>query len=269
MPDERARRTERRLLTLAEEVALPPTPDIATAVSRRLLHERPDATQPAALSSRWRARVRPAPRLLMVVLAVLALGAGAAIAASPGLRDSFLELIGVRGARIQEVPKLPAGPRQPGVELGPRTSLVEAERRADFPLRRIRRPGFLAPDRVHLRDVDGTPIVTFAFAPRRTLTASPYTGAGLLFTQFRARVDDTLLRKLAAGTRVERVRVTRARGYWLEGGRHTISYRSRRGALGPARLAGNVLIWQRGPVTLRLEGEFSKARALRLARSVR
>jgi ABC-type transporter Mla MlaB component len=38
---------------------------------------------------------------------------------------------------------------------------------------------------------------------------------------------------------------------------------------GTLRLARNTLIWQRGSVMLRLEGELTRAEALRIARSVR
>jgi hypothetical protein len=37
----------------------------------------------------------------------------------------------------------------------------------------------------------------------------------------------------------------------------------------PARLAGPTLVWERGDLTLRLEADVSKARALAIARSVR
>ena len=36
----------------------------------------------------------------------------------------------------------------------------------------------------------------------------------------------------------------------------------------PARLAGNTLLWQRGDLTLRLEADITKERALAIARSV-
>jgi hypothetical protein len=35
------------------------------------------------------------------------------------------------------------------------------------------------------------------------------------------------------------------------------------------RLAGNVLVWTRGDLTLRLEGNLTRQRALELARSIR
>jgi anti-sigma factor RsiW len=37
----------------------------------------------------------------------------------------------------------------------------------------------------------------------------------------------------------------------------------------PGRLARNTLVWSRGPVTLRVEGDLSREEAERIARSVR
>jgi hypothetical protein len=34
-------------------------------------------------------------------------------------------------------------------------------------------------------------------------------------------------------------------------------------------IRGNVLLWVHGPLTLRLEGKFTKAQALEIARSIR
>src|SRR2546423_1627745 len=65
--------------------------------------------------------------------------------------------------------------------------------------------------------------------------------------------------------------VNGADGLWIHGADHVIFYfdslaigRSR-----VVRLAGDVLVWAHGSVTLRLEGPLSKAEALRIARSVR
>ena len=80
------------------------------------------------------------------------------------------------------------------------------------------------------------------------------------------------LKKLAAnGTFVEPARVGGASALWIEGGPHVLTwidrdsgYRER-----PILVRGNVLLWLRGGLTLRLEGPLSKAQALELARSVR
>ena len=72
------------------------------------------------------------------------------------------------------------------------------------------------------------------------------------------------------GTKVETVEVGGSPGVWVAG-RHVLAYRDRLGVFrqDTARLAGKTLIWQRGDVTLRLEGDLSKQEALRIARSAR
>ena len=69
---------------------------------------------------------------------------------------------------------------------------------------------------------------------------------------------------------VERVTVDGAPGLWLEGPRHEFFYRTleREAMRDTQRLAGNTLLWTRGPLTLRIEGDLSKAEAIRIAESM-
>lgn len=267
MPDKPPRPLGRRLAALATELDRVPTPDVASAVGRRLRSDRRVGAPRRAPSPARVARPWPVRRGLAVALAALALGATTALAASPDLRDDLLELIGVRGVRIEQVPELPSAPPQARGELGKRVGLTEADRRTAFELRRIGLRAFRTPDRVHLRRLDGTSVVSFALAPRPGLPRSPHTDAGLLFTQFRARLDEPVLRKLALGGGVDRVRVGGSRGYWLGEGEHMVTYQSGSETV-VARLAGNVLVWQDGSVTLRVEAQVPKRRALGIARSV-
>ena len=71
-----------------------------------------------------------------------------------------------------------------------------------------------------------------------------------------------ILKKVVGGaTRIERV----PDGLWLEGAAHVYVFPG-----AAPRLAGNVLLLQRGNVTLRIEGkELSKVDALGLARGIR
>jgi hypothetical protein len=70
-----------------------------------------------------------------------------------------------------------------------------------------------------------------------------------------------LVKKFASsGTRVEPVTVDGAFGIWVSGAEHVVYLPSL-----PPRYARNVLIWQRGALTVRLEGDLTKAQALRLA----
>ena len=58
-------------------------------------------------------------------------------------------------------------------------------------------------------------------------------------------------------------------GFWIEGV-HEIFYTGPEGEFlrDTARLAGNVLLWQHGSVTLRLEADVPMAQALAIAQSV-
>jgi hypothetical protein len=67
------------------------------------------------------------------------------------------------------------------------------------------------------------------------------------------------------------VTVDGERGVWITGKPHGFGFVDARGRawFERLRLAGDTLLWQRGPLTLRLEGALSKAAALRVARAVR
>ena len=52
---------------------------------------------------------------------------------------------------------------------------------------------------------------------------------------------------------------------------HTLTYVDRSGRFRErtVRIRGNVLLWNRGPLTLRLEGRLTKAQALQLVHQIR
>ena len=88
----------------------------------------------------------------------------------------------------------------------------------------------------------------------------------LLLTEFRG---DPFIEKLIDGdTEVEPVSVNGRAGAWLEQP-HVVMFRDPSGRFrdNPGRLAGKTLLWENGELTLRLEGDLSKAEALRIARS--
>ena len=57
--------------------------------------------------------------------------------------------------------------------------------------------------------------------------------------------------------------------YWLEGA-HFVEFADAAGEFGgvPVRLAKDVLLWSRGPVTFRLEGPLTKEQAVEIAESI-
>ena len=209
------------------------------------------------------ARRRLVPRrMLVVALAVLAVAVGAAFAV-PQTRAAILEFFHLRGVTIERVDELPTVPVQtrarhlPG---GPRHS---RRRHASAPTSTSSCPEALGePDEVYFQD--GPPaggMVSFVYGT----SDDPHA----LFTQFAGRVDEVIFKKIASDTKIEPVTVDGQPGYWLEGA-HVFSYLDRQGDMQSeqVRLAGNVLLWERGTRTLRLEADISKAEALEIAASV-
>jgi hypothetical protein len=103
-------------------------------------------------------------------------------------------------------------------------------------------------------------MVSFLYGTRDDPTA--------LFTQFSASVDEVIYKQVAPGSTIHRVSVGGHHGYWLQGA-HYFTYfdRERNMKTEQVRLAGNVLLWQLGTRTLRLEADISEAEALRIAES--
>ncbi len=223
----------------------------------------PDLDEPV------RRRLRQAParrplfsrRALVIALAVLAVAVGAVFAV-PQTRAAILELFHLRGVTIERVQQLPTVSVQTGLGtfLGDRVTLAEARQRASFDV--VVPQALGAPDEVYFQE--GPPsggMVSFIYGTSDDPRA--------LFTQFAARVDDVILKKVAPETKIEAVTVDGQPGYWLEGA-HFFSYLDREGDMQSeqVRLARNVLLWERGTRTLRLEADISKQEALRIAASV-
>jgi hypothetical protein len=76
---------------------------------------------------------------------------------------------------------------------------------------------------------------------------------------------------IAVGTRVIRTHVGGEPAAYLEGAPHEVFFLDAHGSprTDGVRLAGNVLLWQRGTLTLRIEGARSLRDALAVARSLR
>jgi hypothetical protein len=151
-------------------------------------------------------------------------------------------------------------------------TLDEARARVAYPVLVPTLPELGAPDEVYLSEppAGGQVALVYAAAPGRAAAAE--TGAALLLMQFRGSTDEGFLGKgLGPGTRLEPVTVNGARGYWIEGAPHFFFHQDEAGQARQEaiRLAGNVLLWEQGDLTLRLEGAMSKDEALRIAATVR
>jgi hypothetical protein len=239
---------EARLVALGQDVEWPPGPDLRPAVRDRIA-----APPPRSLLHRRRA--------LVAVLAALAVAIGVAFAV-PGARTAILDFFGVGGVRIERVPSTPAVPGGGDLGLGTPMTLDEARRRAAY-------------DVVLPSTLPEPQDVYFSAALPGGQVGVVYVGTGggrgrILFTEFRANGVDYIQKSAGPDVRIEPVAIDGGRGYWLSGEPHLLLYRAPDGSVreDTIRLAGNVLVWQRGSLTLRLEGVETKAEAVRIARSV-
>ena len=117
--------------------------------------------------------------------------------------------------------------------------------------------------------------VTAVWKPQKDLPKTDDPRVGMLFTQFRGEATGRpIMTKGQAGSQVasklEQLKVKNSTAWFISGPRHTVMINDDAGTrVDTARLAGNTLLWTSGEFTYRLEGNFTKATALRIANSVR
>ena len=252
---------ERQLTQLGRELDWPATPDLASTVTARLPAPAPARAQ--------RALLRPAGfrRSLAIAVVGMLVLAGGVFAAVPSVRDSVLEFFGLQGATIERREELPPIPDLRPLALGERTTLAAAADESGFEPLVPRAAG--SPDAVY---IDARNAVSLVYGPRPGMPESRGTGVGLLVTEFRGDVAPEYIGKFAPeATRIEELRVDGERAIWMEGSPHLFVYRDAEGEFvdETLRIAGNVLLLERGPLLIRFEGAFDLARALELARSLR
>jgi hypothetical protein len=201
------------------------------------------------LAPRVLARLDRPARRWWLVPALAALAVAGALFAIPQTRAAILDLFRIGGVEVRRVETQPRAPVRPAV-LGREISLATAQRGVDFPL--------LVPRDPFTAYVDG-PMVNLRWK-RYVLTQ--WHGEQLPFAQ----------KQVGPGSQTVGVQVRGATGLWITGARHEIIYRD------PAtdqivaksrRLAGNVLIWEVGDVTYRLEGAKTVADARAVARNLK
>src|SRR5215217_4423008 len=263
---------EAALADLGADLRFPPTPDLAAAVTARL--EEGPARTPARRrppARRWPAWMAGWRRLAVAALAVVVL------VASPGTREAVARRLGLRGIGVRVGgPPPPTVTTAPGARLdlglGERVTLGEARRRAAFPVLVPTAAGFDRPDAVFVNGaVPPGGRVDLVYRARPGLPASSFTDAGLLITEFRGQPEPEFLKKVTGAGMVRSVTVGGEPGFFFSGEPHFFSYQDTSGQFREeqTRLAGNTLIWQRGDLTLRLEGDLPLAEAVRIAGSMR
>jgi hypothetical protein len=223
---------ELQLVELGGSLELPAEPDVTARVLERLERRRPFPWRPLA-----------------VALAVVVVAVGIAFAVPPA-RSAILRFFHLGGASVVRVETLPpAVERSQADGLGDPLSRDAAERRVGF---KLVLPS--AARRVYVFGDSLASVVVRAY------------GRPVLLSEFPARGQ--FLEKLVAGrTDVERLQVDGKPALWIEGAPHVLQYFDRRRGFReePILIRGNVLLWVRGPLTLRLEGKLTRAQALELA----
>jgi hypothetical protein len=238
---------ERQLRELGNALELPAAPDLVDVVRARIREER----EP-------RLRMR---RSLVLAIAVLVLALAAAMAV-PQARTAILEFLHIRGASVEKVPTLPSVSGS-GLDLGEVVSLEEARKAVSFEVAQPELPGLGPPGSTYV--VRATPggQVFFLWGTE--------TRPQMLLSEFRGDLNRDLIGKQAGPeTTIEPVNVRGAQGFWVAGANHILYYLDREGEIQEEtiRLSRNALLWERNDLTLRMEGDFGKDRALELARTV-
>lgn len=196
-----------------------------------------------ALAAAVRPRLaRRSRRRLWVALAAAVLVALAVAFAVPPARSAILRFFHIRGAQVSIVDRLPAVPLRDTAPGTPGT-LGQAGFRVLLPDGRPPDGVYLIPGGVWLRYGD--------VAHPRLLVAELQTGSGLV------------LKKVAAGGRVEYVDVGGSLGVWIAAP-HNLYLPG-----GEPRLAGTTLLWQHGVLTVHLEGKLTKSQAIAVASTFR
>lgn len=276
---------ETRLGQLAAHLTWPVTPAITDTVAARLEAGPARAGMrggsvtgvPGRAGMRGRPGVRGRPALVaVVVFATVVAVLAATLAISPGARKAAADLLGLDSVHITTgarpaVPRLPAGTAPLG--FGQAVTLDQASKRVGFPVRLPTMVPFDHPDAVYVSTPPPEGEVSLVYLPRPDLQlpGAAQTGVGLLLTEFRAQLEAGFFGKLAGpDTTIEALTLRGQSAYWLAGAPHALFYRDSAGDVFPdtLRLATNTLVWQAGAVTLRIEGDISKARALAIAESI-
>jgi hypothetical protein len=233
---------ELALAGLGRELAYPPTPDLASAVGRRLAAARP------------RRRRR---RLLVLACAILFATAGIAAAFTGGLH----------GLRLVFVDRIPPVRPDRSLDLGLQVKQDEARRLAGFRLI-VPGPPLRAPAAWFVESIAEGRVVTLVWGARQDLP-SPRHGVSVLATESPGRVERWFATKLVGpDAKITPTTVNGGAGLWITGAPHAIAW-STGGAFAQQkiRLVGNVIVWNQGPLLLRIEGARSLAEARRLASS--
>lgn len=199
---------------------------------------------------------------------------GGTVAFSGAAREAIADFLGVGGIRIfiGEDDTTPR-PRPIGgsLFLGEELTLEAASARVGFDILQPDPTTIGPPDAVYLDESTPGGRVSLVYEATDRLPEAAETGVGVLVTQFPGEiVDDFYAKKLVhSGARLRFVEVAGTPGYWLFGAPHVYVDAAGVQREDGVRLAANVLLWERGDITLRIESRLPLARVLEIAESLR
>ena len=269
------RTLERTLGDIGARLSYSPPPDLRRTVLARI------ATAPAP-ATRWWDHIASRGlgfRSAAVALAVLLLAIALAV---PAVRAAAGEILRFGGIEIFRVPATTAPARSASATatgrpsatptFGTPVSLAEARARAGYPIAVPTDAALGAPDEVDVRALrDNATQVTLVYRQRAGIPLSPFAGVSAVVVYLPGTFERGFLAKVAGpGTQVELVTVNGTDGAWLSGQPHQLLYRTgSQTDSDELRLAGNTLVWQQGPTTVRIEAAVDQATALRIAGTMR
>jgi hypothetical protein len=265
---------ERELRNLAR-VLDTSAPDYSERVLGELAEQ---GREPVPVIRRTPGRIpSPRARRILVAAAVVLVAIAVAIAV-PGSRRALASWFGFAGIEIRHGPVRTGPPPAAGLPVplhaGAKVTLAEA--RAAM-AGQLKLPAALsAPTDVYLRRDRAAVVVTLAYPTAPYLHPTADTGYALILTEI-ANAGHPLFEKIL-GTNASAAVVTVARdpGVFINGPQEIITVDPSRPSQGQpalhevaARSSANTIIWSHGPITYRLEGDFSRHAAVALASTIR
>lgn len=286
---------EAALLDLGGALAPIQAPGLALAVRARIEHgvtaglDRPIWTERLGLPA-----VRPFRRGLVLALAAVLLIGGIAAAIGfglPGLRVIILgptpsPSAGVVGPSLSPAasqdPSTPTpAPTPPSLEsldLGDRVDPSAAAAAVGYPVKLPTLPELGQPLGVYARGnaPGGRLSAVYAANPAFPPDSNPPIVTGrsvsIIVMEFPGGLAEGFLKKMIEpGTTIQTQTVNGHEGFWIAGAPHSLIYvgPDGRAADDAIRIVGNVLAWNDGDLTFRIEGAHDLASALRIAESIR
>jgi hypothetical protein len=232
--------------------------DLSSAVMRQV--ELPAARM------RSRERLRRRRRLVVALVAAIA---ATAVLAIPSARAAVTSFFDIGAVRVHEEPP-PVAPAASGaLRLGERTTLDGARARMPVVVPNVDR--LETPDEVWL-DAKGGGVTSLVYRAGPGLPEARHTdGIGLLVQEFSGNAGTFIDKYVMSGARAQRVALGPYEGVFISGGDHSLFYEDPTGieARAEGRLVGNALIFQRGDVTIRIEGDLSRERMIAIGESLR